>query len=176
MINLPDVSFPGVEMSLVNQAKGMVEGDRMRKRLLGLMENSKSDSGSGSKEFRLDFLKSPTACLPRENGSDKVGAVEWEKNDLLVPPAQPPSPPASQDHTFPEQIAVARPTGEKEVGQTDMVIESVGYRSEPLALGEAGFQLLFDLGRGRIRNIGGRVVDEGGSAVSWSKALIRDQR
>ena len=166
MINLPGVSFPGIEMSLLNQAKGMVEGDRMRKRLLGLMESSKSDSGSRSKEFRLDFLKSPKAFLPSQEGTNQVGAVEWERNDLLVPPPQPPSPPASQDHTFPEPIVVARPTGEKQVDKTDMVIESVGYRSEPLGLGEEGFQLPFDLGRGRVRNIGGRVVDEGGNAVS----------
>lgn len=164
MINLPDVSFSGVDPGLVEQAKGMVEGDRMRKRLLGLME--KTTSGAGTKEFRLDFLKSPTAFVPSTEQPGRVGEVEWEINDLLAPPPAPPDPPASQDQSIPKPAVVARPTGKRVSTKADMMIESVGYRSEPLGMGEEGWELPFDIGRGRVRNVGGRVVEEGGIAVS----------
>lgn len=175
MINLPDVVFSGVEEGLMEDAKGMVDGDRMRRRLLGLMRkatlgsNAGSGSGTGSrvggKEFRLDFLKSPKAFLPR-GGEERVGRVEWEINELLTPAPNQPDPPKSQEQSVPKPAVVARPTGRKVIEKTDMVIESVGYRSEPLGIGEEGWDLPFDLGRGRVRNIGGRVVDEGGIAVS----------
>ena len=163
MITLPDVAFGGVDKGLLKSAKRSVEGDRMRKRLLGLMENSTPGSGSG-KGFNLDFLKSPSAFKAREGGGS-VGSVKWMTNDLLEPAPAGPEPPESQSSSIPRPGVVARPTGESVSTKTDMIIESVGYRSEALGVGEDGWGMPFDGVKGRIRNVGGRVVDEDGVAV-----------
>lgn len=139
----------------------------MRKRLLALME--KPNGVAGPKSFELDFLHSPKAFIPGETG--KVSAVDWDLNALLHAPHPSPVPPTSQEGSVPSPspkasaaAMVARPTGETVRIPTDMVVESVGYRSEPLD-GE-GWVLPFDSRRGRVSNIGGRVVDDSGMAVS----------
>lgn len=165
MVNLPGVHYPGLDASLAEEAKGVVEGDRMRKRLLGLMEKQ---TPPGAKHFQLDFLRSPSAFKADEGG--RVKAVEWDVNELLASSPAPPTPPASQASSQPKPSVVARPTGEKTTTLADMVVESVGYRSEPLGVGEQ-WVLPFDMAKGRVRNVGGRIVDEGGAAVSSSRIL-----
>jgi adrenodoxin-NADP+ reductase len=61
MVNLDGVGFAGVQGQLMNEAKQAVENDRVRKRMLGLMEKPSKAYGSESttREFKLDFLKSP---------------------------------------------------------------------------------------------------------------------
>ena len=141
MVRLPGVRYGGVEAGLVEEARGMVQGDRMRKRMLGIMQEANAGSGAdasgsgvwveGGKRFNLDFQKSPKAFLPRAGEAERVGGVEWELNELLAPPPALPEPPASQGQSVPESAVVA-----------------------------------FDVARGRVRNIGGRVVDELGIPVS----------
>jgi hypothetical protein len=167
MVSLPDTAFAGVNGTLMDEGKAAVEGDRMRKRLLALME--KPNGVAGPKSFELDFLHSPKAFIPNETG--KVSAVDWDLNALLHAPHASPAPPTSQEGSVPSPspkasaaAMVARPTGETVRIPTDMVVESVGYRSEPLD-GE-GWVLPFDSRRGRVSNIGGRVVDDSGMAVS----------
>ncbi|RSH93180.1 NADPH-adrenodoxin reductase [Saitozyma podzolica] len=166
MVSLPDTAFAGVNGTLMDEGKAAVEGDRMRKRLLALME--KPNGVAGPKSFELDFLHSPKAFIPNETG--KVSAVDWDLNALLHAPHASPAPPTSQEGSVPSPspkasaaAMVARPTGETVRIPTDMVVESVGYRSEPLD-GE-GWVLPFDSRRGRVSNIGGRVVDDSGMAI-----------
>ncbi len=156
MLNLPRVGFGGVDKDLLDDGKRAVEGDRMRKRLLGLME---TDPSKNDKSFRLDFLKSPKSFLPSATDPSTVGAVEWSLN-ALAPVSQLP-------FTQSTPGTLARPTGETKLESTDMVIESVGYRSEPLGSTEGGWKLPFDLVRGRIRNVSGRVVDDQGIGVGF---------
>jgi adrenodoxin-NADP+ reductase len=172
MLNLPAVSFEGLNGELVEQARGMVEGDRMKKRLLGLMEKSSATSAGGAKkQFKLDFLKSPKAFHGEGEGG-RVGGVEWTINELLTSsPSTTPSPPASQVDSIPRASVVARPTAQTVSSPAEMVVESVGYRSEPLGIGEK-WTLPFDFKRGRVQNVGGRIVDETGSAVS-PQCIIR---
>jgi ferredoxin--NADP+ reductase len=54
---------------------------------------------------------------------------------------------------------LAEPTGERETIATGLVFRSVGYRGVALP------EVPFDVGRGTIRNEGGRVVGEDGEVV-----------
>ncbi|WWC95692.1 hypothetical protein V866_002557 [Kwoniella sp. B9012] len=165
MLQIPHLSFNGVEPGLMAEAKEMVGNERMKKRLLGLMEKPISNDG-GDKLFELDFLKSPNTFIPSLKDSKKVGEVEWNLNQLLSSTPSPPTPPKSQDSAVPSPSGViARPTGEVVRNKADMVIESVGYRSEPLSGEGEGWVLPFDEKRGRVRNVSGRVVDDQGVVV-----------
>lgn len=160
MINLPDVKYTGIQGDILEQAKEQIGNDRMRKRLLGLME--KSNGSTGSQRFSLDFLRGPKAFIGE---AGRVKEVEWDINELLSPPSMP-SPPESQRSSVALPTVTARSTGQTVRTKADMVIESVGYRSEPL-LGD-GWALPFDTARGKIRNVGGRVADEDSVPVSHS--------
>ena len=150
MGQLPNVGFRGIDPALQVQAEGMVKGDRMRTRLLALM--AKLAGQKGEKEFVLDFLKSPKAFIDRGDGS--VGEVEWVHNELV----------RSGDGEGAGWNA--RETEERGTMRTDMVVESVGYRSEPLGpVGGDVWALPFDERRGRVVNVGGRVVGESGEHV-----------
>lgn len=180
MLNLPGVKFNPIDEKLMADARGMVEGDRPRKRLMDLMSKGGKTTGDASREFELGFLKSPQAFLPAADSSatsestkQKVSHIKWSLNTLLAPPAPPPMPPhppaapATTTDETPSTAVVARPTGEETTTPSGLVIESVGYRSESLAAGRGdGWALPFDEKRGRIVNEGGRVVDESGIMVS----------
>ncbi|ORY34639.1 hypothetical protein BCR39DRAFT_513755 [Naematelia encephala] len=171
MLHLPRVEYKGIDGVLAQQATKMVKGDRMRTRLLGLMSGSSNGQGDegqgqgGKKEFKLEFLQSPKAFLS-ESGNGRVETIEWTKNQLLVPSPQDEqgSPPQSQAESVPRPQVIARSTGQTSKTKTDLVIESVGYRSEPLGIGEE-WNLPFDGIRGRISNVSGRVVGEDGNAI-----------
>jgi adrenodoxin-NADP+ reductase len=140
------VNYAGVDASLMAAAKEGAAGDRMRTRMLTLMDKPVSGSGAlADKTFVLDFLRSPRRFIARE-GESRVGSVEWDINALEFTPAE--------DGGKPSARAVR--TGETLTRATDLVVESVGYRSEPIS------DLPFDLGRGRVSNVGGRVVDAAG--------------
>jgi len=162
MSNLSGVRFDGVKGGLMEQAKKDTEKDRVRKRLLALME--KPSGQEGKRKFELDFLKSPTRLLPSSN-PQRVGGVEYGLNTLLPAASDPPSGSAGTGAT-PTPLArsagvKAMSTGETVKRSTDMVVESVGYRSEGL-----GSDIVpFDIGRGRVRNVGGRVTNEDGEVV-----------
>ncbi|CAK9783257.1 nucleotide-binding domain-containing protein [Cutaneotrichosporon oleaginosum] len=143
------VNFPGVDAGLMAQAKAMAQGDRARTRMLGLMEKPVV---GGSKTFELAFLRSPTAFLPDAAG--RVAGVEWAINELVEG----------------ERGVVARATDAREMSVAQMVVESVGYRSEPID--GASTIAPFDTARGRLRNDAGRVLDDtghvnGAYAAGW---------
>ncbi|WVR07939.1 hypothetical protein IAU60_004982 [Kwoniella sp. DSM 27419] len=164
MLAIPGVGYSGVDPELMAQAKEMVGNERMRKRLLGLMEKT---TPAAVQTFELDFLRSPSAFLPHHEHDQRIGQVEWNLNQLLATAPSAPTPPASQQVSVPSGGGlIARPTGETVRIKADMVVESVGYRSEPLT-GESGrgWELPFDSSRGRVRNVSGRVVDEEGVVV-----------
>lgn len=136
MVRLPGVDFPGVDDALMAEAKAMAKGDRARTRMLGLMEKPVH---GGTKRFELAFLRSPTAFLP--SGEGRVAEVEYALNELVES----------------ERGVSARATDKREVARAEMVVESVGYRSEPIAGGALAAP--FDDARGRLFNSAGRVHD-----------------
>ncbi|WVO14989.1 hypothetical protein L204_102632 [Cryptococcus depauperatus] len=155
LLALPDLTYHGVDERLIEDAMqaAAVQGgneERMRKRLLGLMEKKKE---GGKKIFELDFLKSPSAFLPSALRSSsqtaQVSQVEWAYNRL--------------DHSPAGTIATS--TGSTTTYPADMVIESVGYRSEPLTGPPHEWDLPFDTVKGRIMNDQGRVKDALGNTV-----------
>lgn len=162
MSNLSGVRFDGVKGELMEQAKKEMEKDRVRKRLLALME--KPSGQDGKRMFELDFLKSPKRLICSST-MQRVGGVEYEQNTLLPAASDPPTGSAGTEAT---PTPLARSAGVKAIStgvtterNTDMVVESVGYRSEGL-----GSDLVpFDLAKGRVRNVGGRVTDEEGAVV-----------
>lgn len=195
MVNLPGVEYVPVTGDMMEEAKVMLRNDRMKKRLLDLMSKPGKDQGDGKKQFELGFLKSPKAFLPSSSepsmsstatsSRSHVGAVKWGLNTLLPPPEEPPSPipnpPAaptsSEGSTSPAAHVVAAPTGEEVLTKSELVIESVGYKSESLTSdvsegdgddvgGNRSWRLPFDDVRGRIQNEGGRILDDGGVMVS----------
>lgn len=156
MMTLEGVAFEmdqsllaGAEAELA-VAPGMAQA-RMRKRAMALLRGgSKTPLLEASKSWSFEFLKSPTSFLPSAQDSTAVGTVEYDVNELVAPPTELASDPASLR---------ARRTGGKVVTHTDMVLKSVGYRS----IGLAG--LPFDERTSTIRNEGGRVVNEDGTLV-----------
>lgn len=163
MANLSNVQFAGVKGDLMDQAKQDVEKDRVRKRLLALME--KPSGQEGKRRFELEFLKSPKRFIPSSNDAKRAGGVEYELNTLLPAASDPPLGSAGTGAT-PTPMArsagvKAIPTGQTVESSTDMIVESVGYRSEGL---ESDI-VPFDIARGRVRNVGGRVTDQEGVVV-----------
>ncbi|KIR36596.1 ferredoxin-NADP+ reductase [Cryptococcus deuterogattii MMRL2647] len=154
MLSIPDVGYAGVDPFLMEYAKENIEkgnGERMRKRLLQLMGTTRD----GRKMFELDFLKGPKSFLPSTENARQVSEVEWNLNLLEKRPAI---------ESQPTSI-VARSTGETVRTSADMVIESVGYRSEPLTGPGHEWDLPFDIARGRVSNFNGRVTAEEGGFV-----------
>lgn len=189
MVNLEGIRYEPVKGEMLEQAKGMVQGDRARSRLLDLMAKGGKKKPSGSvedKEFSLGFLRSPKSFLsdPTSSTPKRISSILWAQNALLPQPSTPPSPspgapadPASTSAASPSSV-LARPTGEEFERRTEMVIESVGYRGEPIwdvkdAEGEmGGAGVPFDRARARVMNMEGRVTDGSGVMVS---DLIRSQ-
>lgn len=156
MLSIPDVGYAGIDPALMEYAKENIEkgnGERMKKRLLQLMDKTKQQDGR--KIFELDFLKGPKSFLPSTENASQVGEVEWNLNQLETRPATE-SQPAS---------IVAKSTGETIRTPADMVVESVGYRSEPLTGPGHEWDLPFDIARGRVSNLNGRVIAEEGGFV-----------
>lgn len=93
-----------------------------------------------NRRLHLRFLRSPIALL----GSDRVTAVQFERNELTGPPGLGVS---------------ATGTGEFEELPAGLVLRSVGYRGRALP------GVPFDQARGVIPNRAGRVQDSPGGAV-----------
>ncbi|EIW71415.1 hypothetical protein TREMEDRAFT_27417 [Tremella mesenterica DSM 1558] len=148
MLKLQNVRYDGVEKGLLKMAEESVKGDRMKSRLIGLMGTKIEGEG---KEFILDFLKSPTEFISSSNfkkiEQESVRGVEWALNELRMD----------------DDGIKAVNTGEKLMTETDMVVESVGYKSEPLL--DDSWEIPFDNVLGRIKNINGRVVNDQGQVI-----------
>lgn len=148
MMQLPGVKFQANAHELseaeqtLSQYGSAIKNARMKKRLLGLMQEG-SETQLGDRDWSLQFFKSPTAFL----GEESVRAVEWERNELVKDPDQDPSS--------------WRVKGTNQTTKTpaDLVLTSIGYRSVPVP------GVPFDGMAGVVKNVNGRVVSEAGSAV-----------
>lgn len=181
MLALPGVRYEGPSKETLKEALEEVariggSAERMRKRLISLMEKGSTakspTDGKKEKTFKLSFLRSPKAFLSDSHhyaDAAPVSKVQWKLNALLPPPTAAPTladaAPNTPDPSPPVSMAVA--TGEELETSTDMIIESVGYRSEPLETGgNLKWGSWFDERKGKVKNVGGRVVSEDGQIVS----------
>lgn len=164
------------------QANEIASEVRVKKRLLGLLaKGSKSKPGDKIKTWRLNFFRAPAELLPKQGGKKEVGSVTW--NVTALQSGQPTA--ANLDAADPKKVtwgsgsteptpaaSTSTATGKTTTTQTDMVVSSVGYQSEPLfspshspaspsAVVEEGrlVQLPFDAFRKIVPNLGGRIVD-----------------
>lgn len=156
---------------------------RVKKRLLGLLEKGSKTppTAAQTKTWALNFFRSPARFLPRAEAASQpppVGSVEWNVTKLQsgVPTTD------NLDASSPGKSAWGSPsstspaaTGRTELTHTDMIVSSVGYRSEPLwsaesasSCGDLGTKLgklPFDSRRNIVPNAGGKVIDPTTGAV-----------
>lgn len=156
---------------------------RVKKRLLGLLEKGSKTpvTAAQTKTWALNFFRSPARFLPREGSMSTqpppVGGVEWNVTKLQsgVPTTD------NLDASSPGKSAWGSPwstspaaTGQTELTSTDLIVSSVGYRSEPLWSAQPTpsnnsatvlDRLPFDTRRNIVPNTGGRVVNPSTGAV-----------
>lgn len=153
---------------------------RVKKRLLSILaKGSKTKTGGEVKTWGLNFFRSPAAFLPKEGGKKEVASVEWNVTTLQsgqptpsnLDAADPKKATWGSGSTDPTPAAsTSAATGKKVTTKTDMIVSSVGYKSEPLfspssspsaAVVEQGrlVQLPFDSSRKIVPNAGGRIID-----------------
>jgi ferredoxin/flavodoxin---NADP+ reductase len=110
-----------------------------------LREYAQREPGGRSHRIGLRFLRSPVAVLG-EGSDGAVTGLRVVRNVI-------------------DEDLRARSTGEEEVIPCGLVLRSVGYRGAPVP------GVPFDDARGTIRNAGGRVVGEGGEALTGEYAV-----
>lgn len=151
------------EIKAYEDAGGLIENARMKKRLLGLMQKGKTSTerpADARKAWSLKFCRSPVGLYAADGGSTgPVKTVKYELNDLQ--PVSTSTLPSGQG-VDPSNLG-ARGTGQTVEVETDLLLKSVGYRS----VGIDG--LPFDGRKGIARNVDGRLVEADGTQVS--KAL-----
>lgn len=142
MMNLPDSSMVPLDAALLQSPEGAPVRTRQQTRAVDLLKKgSKNKLGSTRKTWSLDFFRSPTGLLtPLSSSPARVPA-----NLTLA-------------HTELDASAHAVPTGETSTLKTDLVITSLGHRSEP------GMEW-YAPALGHLNAIGGRVVDPSGQIV-----------
>ena len=143
MMNLPDSSMVPLDPALLADATNTSTVTRQQSRTLQLLQKgSKNKPGTTKKTWSLDFFRSPTGLTtpahPHENNSDKARLT--------------------LAHTALDPTSRAVPTGESSTLDTDLVITSLGHRSEPSAP-------WYDPALGHLSTIRGRVVGADGRVV-----------
>ncbi|KAG9045445.1 NADPH-adrenodoxin reductase, partial [Serendipita sp. 407] len=131
LLNLPDVSMNPIDPRLLEPPPG--GASRQQSRILDLLrKGSAAKFGTTKKTWSLEFFRSPIKPIE--------GGVEFGINGL-------------------DEAQRAVPTGETETHKTDLVVNSVGYRSEPVEVN------WYDGALGRVRQSGGRVMDSEGNVL-----------
>ncbi|KZT30109.1 nucleotide-binding domain-containing protein [Neolentinus lepideus HHB14362 ss-1] len=129
LTNLPDASMVPLDPALLVHAPGRTVTRQQARTLDLLKKGSKSRFGSTRKTWSLDFFRAPTGLA-----ADSVLTLAHTALDPVT------------------ERAV--PTAEASALHTDLVVTSLGYRSEPT-------MAFYDPALGHLRNVGGRVVAEG---------------
>ena len=125
LLNLPDVSMVPIDPSLLIPPENAT---RQQSRILDLLrKGSAAKPGKTTKTWSLEFFRSPVN--PIQDGVE-LGINELDEHQRAIP------------------------TGRTEQFRTDLIVNSVGYRSEPLEPEWYNGTL------GRVRQMAARVVDE----------------
>jgi len=146
-------------MSLVKDALSRPDLSRPVKRLLQVFEQAKplTDdvlSNNPYPKVEFDFCKKPVAFLPSKKDKSKVGGIKCEIMELVK----------KEDSTDDFSQCSVVSTGEFDVVDTDLVIRSIGYKSDTSIEG-----VPYDR-QGRVLNEGGKVQGSDNLYVSgWLK-------
>lgn len=112
---------------------------RQQSRIVSLLKKgSRNKPAEGLKSWSLDFFRSPIGLSPSSSTGSRF--------DL------------SLAHTVLDGDNRAVPTGQTSTLPTDLVITSLGHRSEPTSE-------WYDPSLGHVRNVAGRVIDESGNIL-----------
>ncbi|EIM23082.1 nucleotide-binding domain-containing protein [Wallemia mellicola CBS 633.66] len=158
MMHLPHVAMKSVDSNTMDEVmkEGDASGDkewRAKKRILGLLrDGSECKLEDADRSWALKFLLSPAEYIGK---NDTLSSIKFGVNKLTKSAPSTEvlgSKPATQS---PPRI-LATPTDQSYEEDYDLVIESIGYRSEQLG------DIPFDSRKGVILNTGGRVIDENG--------------
>ncbi|KAG8958594.1 NADPH-adrenodoxin reductase [Tulasnella sp. 419] len=143
LLNLPNATMTPIDPSLLVTPTGAT---RQQSRILDLLRKGSVPKGDLPPDARratwsLEFFRSPASTAP--------GEITFEITEL-------------------DDQKRARLTGRTETKKTDLVITSVGSRSEPFSVATATSSMdpWYDTKLGRIRNLQGRVVDSSGQMVN----------
>ncbi|KAK9767287.1 NADPH-adrenodoxin reductase [Basidiobolus ranarum] len=120
----------------LSHGQALLSKNRALKRLLGVLEKEIPSNAikNADKSWSLKFLRSPVEIIAENN---RVKAVKMEINTLEGPADAP----------------VALGTGSYEDVESGLVFRSIGYKSTPIE------GIPFDIRRGVVPNVHGRVVD-----------------
>lgn len=142
LLDLPGVAMDPLPPEILKPKEG-IKPTRQQSRIVSLLQRGSKEILKGpSGDFRswsLIFFRSPTGVVQARNPAS---------SNLEL----------SLAHTTLDSNNKAVPTGATSILTTNLIITSLGHRSEPSAH-------WYDHGLGHIRNVSGRVVDERGDVL-----------
>ncbi len=192
MLSLPRIGFRPLDSSVLSDAQQAVQEAekqgggspeakseaRVKNRLLSLLGKGSKTSheealAAGSKTWGLNFFRAPAELRGDESGA--LSSVVWNvtrlpsaqsaKEAVLPSAATKPGEDPVQNTTAwggSPVTAAAPTTGKQEETQTQMLVSSIGYRSEPIA---DPAEEPFDASRAVVPNEDGRVRSKSGAAM-----------
>ena len=142
LLDLPNVLMKSLS-PVILQPKDGIKQTRQQSRIVSLLQRGSKDTPKGpSEDFKhwsLEFFRSPTGVVP---------APRSVHSNLELRLA----------HTTLDPNNKAVPTGVTSTLPTDLIITSLGHRSEPTTH-------WYDPGVGHVRNVSGRVGDQRGNLL-----------
>ena len=142
LLDLPGVVMKSLPPAIFQSKEGF-KATRQQSRIVSLLQRGSKETPKGSdgdfKHWSLEFFRSPVGVAP---------APRPASSNLEL----------SLAHTTLDPNNKAVPTGATSIIPTDLIITSLGHRSEPTAH-------WYDPELGHVRNVSGRVGDERGNLL-----------
>ena len=142
LLDLPSVVMDPLPSEILQPKEGL-KPTRQQSRIVSLLQRGSKETlkgpGEDFKSWSLEFFRSPTGVVQTPN--PVLSNLEL-----------------SLAHTTLDPNNKAVPTGVTSILPTDLVITSLGHRSEPTTH-------WYDPGLGHVRNVSGRVIDERGNVL-----------
>lgn len=142
LLDLPGVAMHPLSPEILQPREG-AKPTRQQSRIVSLLQRGSKETpkapGEGFRSWSLEFFRSPTGVVPTPSSASSTLEL-------------------SLAHTTLDPNNKAVPTGATSILPTDLVITSLGHRSEPTTH-------WYDPGLGHVRNVSGRVVDERGNVL-----------
>ncbi|KAF9650413.1 ferredoxin/adrenodoxin reductase [Thelephora ganbajun] len=142
LLDLPGVVMDPLPSDILQPKEGM-KPTRQQSRIVSLLQRGSKEIPKGpSEDFKswsLEFFRSPIGVVPTRHSTS---------SNLEL----------SLAHTTLDPNNKAVPTGATSILPIDLIVTSLGHRSEPTTH-------WYDPGLGHVRNVSGRVVDGGGNVL-----------
>ena len=152
LMQLLDIQFKPVPLHLLPGLEQKLP--RAQKRISDLLRNHSNHSSNDnrlSKSMNLDFLQSPMSFNADSDAGNKLASITLSHNRY------------KNGNDLFDASAGVESTNENDTLKTSLAFRSIGYKSEPLP-GMQDLGIEFDLRKGTLPNVAGRVVN-GGNAI-----------